>query len=221
MIIALLALAFAMILGGLLAAFVWMGYRSGRARLDDGDRRQRHGARAAHSCSVSRQLSRSWRRSRTGCRSSRSEFDARSCRRRAAIRRRACRWRRSPAALVAGSGSSPTPTRSPSARTKRSPLFRSSRKRSGASARKTRFRWPSGPRSRGSPSRSCRSRPGRLPAPAPLREEDETDMKVPDFLLAERDRDTDEEPRVMDGADIYQSRSQGRARARAAGPRRA
>ena len=27
-------------------------------------------------------------------------------------------------------------------------------------------------------------------------------MKVPDFLLAERDRDTDEEPRVMDGADI-------------------
>lgn len=45
--------------------------------------------------------------------------------------------------------------------------------------------------------------PRTTPAPAPLREEDETDMKVPDFLLAERDRDTDEEPRVMDGADIY------------------
>ena len=38
--------------------------------------------------------------------------------------------------------------------------------------------------------------PRTTPAPAPLREEDETDMKVPDFLLAERDRDTDEEPRV-------------------------
>ena len=28
-------------------------------------------------------------------------------------------------------------------------------------------------------------------------------MKVPDFLLAGRDRDNDVEPRVMDGADIY------------------
>jgi hypothetical protein len=28
-------------------------------------------------------------------------------------------------------------------------------------------------------------------------------MKVPDFLLAERARDEDEEPRVSDGADIY------------------
>jgi hypothetical protein len=38
---------------------------------------------------------------------------------------------------------------------------------------------------------------------APSREEDELDMKVPDFLLAERARDEDEEPRVSDGADIY------------------
>jgi len=45
--------------------------------------------------------------------------------------------------------------------------------------------------------------PRTTPAPAPLGEEDEADMKVPDFLLAGRDRDTDEEPRVMDGADIY------------------
>ncbi|QRM28193.1 hypothetical protein [Microvirga sp. VF16] len=39
--------------------------------------------------------------------------------------------------------------------------------------------------------------------PAPSREEDELAMKVPDFLLAERTRDADEEPRVIDGADIY------------------
>jgi hypothetical protein len=39
--------------------------------------------------------------------------------------------------------------------------------------------------------------------PAPSREEDEPDMKVPDFLLADRARDADEEPRVIDGADIY------------------
>jgi hypothetical protein len=45
--------------------------------------------------------------------------------------------------------------------------------------------------------------PRTTPAPAPLRDEDETDMKVPDFLLAERGRDVDEEPRVTDGADIY------------------
>jgi hypothetical protein len=39
---------------------------------------------------------------------------------------------------------------------------------------------------------------------APSHEEDEPDMKVPDFLLAERARDEDEEPRVIDGADIQQ-----------------
>ncbi|WP_262299953.1 hypothetical protein [Microvirga sesbaniae] len=42
------------------------------------------------------------------------------------------------------------------------------------------------------------------PAPAPDRHGDEPDLKVPDFLLADRDRDTDEEPRVVDGADLYQ-----------------
>jgi len=44
--------------------------------------------------------------------------------------------------------------------------------------------------------------PRTTPAPAPLLDEEDTDMKVPDFLLAERDRDLDEEPRVADGADI-------------------
>ncbi|MBA1158092.1 hypothetical protein [Microvirga mediterraneensis] len=43
------------------------------------------------------------------------------------------------------------------------------------------------------------------PAPPPVatQDEDEQDMKVPDFLLAERARDEDEEPRVSDGADLY------------------
>jgi hypothetical protein len=41
-------------------------------------------------------------------------------------------------------------------------------------------------------------------SPAPSHEEDEPDMKVPDFLLAGRARDEDEEPRVIDGADIQQ-----------------
>jgi hypothetical protein len=41
-------------------------------------------------------------------------------------------------------------------------------------------------------------------SPAPSHDEDEPDMKVPDFLLAERTRDEDEEPRVIDGADIQQ-----------------
>ena len=45
--------------------------------------------------------------------------------------------------------------------------------------------------------------PRTTPPSAPLRDEDETDMKVPDFLLAKRDRDTDEEPRVTDGSDVY------------------
>jgi hypothetical protein len=43
--------------------------------------------------------------------------------------------------------------------------------------------------------------PRATPPSAPL-DEDEMDMKVPDFLLAERDRDFDEEPRVIDGGDI-------------------
>ncbi|MGO4525629.1 hypothetical protein AB4097_12285 [Microvirga sp. 2MCAF35] len=38
---------------------------------------------------------------------------------------------------------------------------------------------------------------------SPARAEDEPDMKVPDFLLAERARDEDEEPRVFDGSDLY------------------
>jgi hypothetical protein len=37
----------------------------------------------------------------------------------------------------------------------------------------------------------------------PPREDDEPDMKVPDFLLAGRERDEDEEPRVIDGSDLY------------------
>jgi len=41
----------------------------------------------------------------------------------------------------------------------------------------------------------------------PLRDEDEPDMKVPDFLLAGRERDEDEEPRVVDGADLYHRES--------------
>ena len=46
--------------------------------------------------------------------------------------------------------------------------------------------------------------PRTSPTPMPDRHEDEPDLKVPDFLLADRDRDTDEEPRVVDGADLYQ-----------------
>jgi len=45
--------------------------------------------------------------------------------------------------------------------------------------------------------------PRTTPPPAPLPEEDELGMKVPDFLLAGRERDTEEEPRVIDGADLY------------------
>ncbi|WP_114945531.1 hypothetical protein [Microvirga calopogonii] len=45
--------------------------------------------------------------------------------------------------------------------------------------------------------------PRTILSPAPIRTEDEPDMKVPDFLLAERARDEDEEPRVLDGADLY------------------
>jgi hypothetical protein len=45
--------------------------------------------------------------------------------------------------------------------------------------------------------------PRTSPSPALSREEDEAGMKVPDFLLAGRERDADEEPRVIDGADIY------------------
>jgi len=46
--------------------------------------------------------------------------------------------------------------------------------------------------------------PRTSPAPASSREDEETDMKVPDFLLADRGRDTDEEePRVLHGADPY------------------
>ena len=44
--------------------------------------------------------------------------------------------------------------------------------------------------------------PRTSPPSAPLPEEDELG-KVPDFLLAERGRDEEEEPRVIDGADLY------------------
>ncbi len=45
--------------------------------------------------------------------------------------------------------------------------------------------------------------PRTSPSPAPAPEEDELGMKVPDFLLAGRERDAEEEPRVIDGADLY------------------
>lgn len=45
--------------------------------------------------------------------------------------------------------------------------------------------------------------PRTSPAPAQSPDEEELGMKVPDFLLAERERDAEEEPRVLDGADLY------------------
>ncbi|EIM25522.1 hypothetical protein [Microvirga lotononidis] len=60
--------------------------------------------------------------------------------------------------------------------------------------------WPEEPRV-SEPVMPFPPRP--VPTPAPIRDEDEPDMKVPDFLLAERARDEDEEPRVLDGADLY------------------
>jgi hypothetical protein len=60
--------------------------------------------------------------------------------------------------------------------------------------------WPEAPRAE---EPALPFPPRTTPPPALLRDEDETDMKVPDFLLAGRDREADEEPRVADGADIY------------------
>ncbi|WP_262027517.1 hypothetical protein [Microvirga sp. Mcv34] len=45
--------------------------------------------------------------------------------------------------------------------------------------------------------------PRPAPSPAPIHDEDEPDMKVPDFLLADRVRDEEEEPRVIDVSDLY------------------
>ncbi|UVF18285.1 hypothetical protein HPT29_017440 [Microvirga terrae] len=63
--------------------------------------------------------------------------------------------------------------------------------------------WPDEPRAT-EPVVPFPPRTSPTPVPMPDRDEDEPDLKVPDFLLADRDRDTDEEPRVVDGADLYQ-----------------
>lgn len=84
------------------------------------------------------------------------------------------------------------------------PLFEDDDKREPAEDEVKAAEWPEEPRvyepvvpfpPRTSPSTTL--------SPEPSREEDEPDMKVPDFLLAERRRDADEEPRVIDGSDIY------------------
>jgi hypothetical protein len=84
------------------------------------------------------------------------------------------------------------------------PLFEDDDKREPAKDEVKAAEWPEEPRvydpvvpfpPRTSPSTTL--------SPAPSREEDEPNMKVPDFLLADRRRDADEEPRVIDGSDIY------------------
>jgi hypothetical protein len=83
------------------------------------------------------------------------------------------------------------------------PLFEDDDKREPAEDEVKAAEWPEEPRVYDPvvpfPPRTS---PATL-SPAPSREEDEPDMKVPDFLLAERRRDADEEPRVIDGSDIY------------------
>lgn len=80
------------------------------------------------------------------------------------------------------------------------PLFEEEEKREPAEEAVKVAEWPDEQRA---PEPALTFPPRTSPASAPSREEDEPDMKVPDFLLAGRDRDADEEPRVIDGADLY------------------
>lgn len=79
------------------------------------------------------------------------------------------------------------------------PLFEEDR-REPAEAGIEAARWPVEPRTPG-PVVPL-PRPAE-PSPPPPPHDDEPDLKVPDFLLAERARDADEEPRVFDGVDRY------------------
>ncbi|WP_201830446.1 hypothetical protein [Microvirga zambiensis] len=81
------------------------------------------------------------------------------------------------------------------------PLFAEEDRSEGDEGKVQAAEWPEAPRA---DEPALPFPPRTTPPPAtPRDEEDETDMKVPDFLLAGRDREADEEPRVADGADIY------------------
>ena len=79
------------------------------------------------------------------------------------------------------------------------PLFEDESVREASKEEVKTAEWPEEP---GVPESVVPFPPRTSLSPAPSHEEDEPDMKVPDFLLAERARDEDEEPRVIDGADI-------------------
>jgi hypothetical protein len=80
------------------------------------------------------------------------------------------------------------------------PLFEDEGKREPIEEEVKAAQWPEEPRA---PEPVAPFPPRTSLSPASPRDEDEPDMKVPDFLLAGRDRDTDEEPRVIDGPHIY------------------
>jgi hypothetical protein len=80
------------------------------------------------------------------------------------------------------------------------PLFEDEGKREPIKEEITAAEWPEEPKV---PETRLPFPPRTGPSSAPSREEDEPDMKVPDFLLADRARDADEEPRVIEGVDIY------------------
>jgi hypothetical protein len=80
------------------------------------------------------------------------------------------------------------------------PLFEDEGKREPIEEEVKAAQWPEEPRA---PEPVAPFPPRTSLSPAPSRDEAEPDMKVPDFLLAGRDRDTDEEPRVIDGPHIY------------------